>query len=73
MREKIKLEKIDNDTERDIILLLKEKEKCMMGDILMNLRLSYRRGKQHINSLLSKNWISNKEKAPYFTLLIDLD
>lgn len=73
MKEKIELEKIENETERDIILLLKEKEKCMMGDILMNLRLSYRRGKQHINSLLSKNWISNKEETPYFTLLIDLD
>ena len=73
MKEKISLEKIENDTERDIILLLKEKDKCMMGDILMKLRLSYKKGHQHIISLLDKNWISNTEKAPYFTLKIDLE
>lgn len=73
MREKIELENITDETERGIILLLKEKEKCMMGDILMHMKLSYRKGKQHVNSLLRKNWISNKEVAPFFTLTIDID
>ena len=73
MKEKISLERIEDSTERNIILLLQEKDKCMMGDILMNLKLSYQKGLQHINSLLDKNWISNTENAPYFTLKVEFE
>ncbi len=73
MRRTINLEKIDNQTERNIIMLLKQEEQCMMGNILMQLKLSYSKGYKHINSLLSKNWISNTEKSPYFTLNIDIN
>jgi hypothetical protein len=73
MKEKISLERIEDSTERNIILLLQEKDKCMMGDILMNLKLSYQKGLQHINSLLDKDWISNTENAPYFTLKVEFE
>ena len=52
MREKIELEKIEDNTEREIIKLLSENEKFMMGDILMKLKLSYQRGHEYLNSLL---------------------
>jgi len=73
MKEKINLKKVHDNTERDIIMLLKEKDKCLMGDILMNLKLSYRKGHQYLNSLLSKKWISNKENAPYYTLKVEIE
>ncbi len=72
MREKIELEKIEDNTEREIIKLLSENEKFMMGDILMKLKLSYQRGHEYLNSLLDKEWVSNTEKAPYYTINIDL-
>ncbi|WP_339735839.1 hypothetical protein [uncultured Sunxiuqinia sp.] len=72
MREKIELEKIEDNTEREIIKLLSENEKFMMGDILMKLKLSYQRGHEYLNSLLDKEWVSNTEKAPYYTINVDL-
>lgn len=72
MRKKIKLEKIEDNTEREIIKLLSENEKFMMGDILMKLKLSYQRGHEYLNSLLDKEWVSNTEKAPYYTINVDL-
>jgi predicted transcriptional regulator len=72
MREKIELNKIEDNTEREIIKLLSENEKFMMGDILMKLKLSYQRGHEYLNSLLDKEWVSNTEKAPYYTINVDL-
>ena len=72
MRERIELEKIEDNTEREIIKLLSENEKFMMGDILMKLKLSYQRGHEYLNSLLDKEWVSNTEKAPYYTINVDL-
>jgi len=72
MREKIELEKIEDNTEREIIKLLSENEKFMMGDILMKLKLSYQRGHEYLNSLLDKEWVSNTDKAPYYTINVDL-
>ncbi|KOH43917.1 hypothetical protein [Sunxiuqinia dokdonensis] len=72
MREKIELNKIEDSTEKEIIKLLSENEKFMMGDILMKLKLSYQRGHEYLNSLLDKEWVSNTEKAPYYTINVDL-
>ena len=72
MREQIDLAQIEDQTEREIIKLLSENEKFMMGDILMRLKLSYQRGHEYLGSLLAKNWVSNTEKAPYYTLNVDL-
>lgn len=72
MGEQIKLNQIKDNTERDIIKLLSENDKFMMGDILMQLKLSYRKGHHYLNSLRAKNWVSNTEQAPYYTLKVDL-
>jgi hypothetical protein len=72
MRKEIELEKIKDNTEREIVKLLSEHDKFMMGDIVMKLRLSYQRGHEYLNLLLDKNWISNTEQPPYYTLKIDL-
>ena len=73
MKERIKLEKIKSNTEREIVELLNEKTQCMRGDIFMSLKLSYKRGHKYLNSLLDKNWVSNTDKAPYYTLKIDVE
>ena len=72
MRKEIELEKIKDNTEREIVKLLSEHDKFMMGDIVMKLKLSYQRGHEYLNLLLDKNWISNTEQPPYYTLKIDL-
>lgn len=72
MKEKIDLQEIEDQTEREIIKLLSENDKFMMGDILMRLRLGYQTGHKYLNSLLDKNWVSNTEQAPYYTLKIEL-
>ncbi|HKJ43783.1 MAG TPA: hypothetical protein VKA27_16925 [Sunxiuqinia sp.] len=73
MKEKVKLQKIKSNTERKIVELLNEKDQCMRGDIFMSLKLSYKRGHKYLNSLLDKDWVSNTEKAPYYTLKIDIE
>lgn len=72
MKEKLDLSTVKDDIEREIIQLVHEKEKCMMGDILMHLKLSYTKGKEYVNSLESKNVLTNQEEAPFYTLKVDL-
>lgn len=72
MKESVELKKIKDQNEREILQLLKEKDQCMMGEILMKLKLSYRKGYNLLNSLSKKNLVSNREKAPYYTLKVEL-
>ncbi len=72
MQEKIKIKKIQDHTERAIILLLKERGKCRMGDILMNLKLGYQKGYRYLNALSNKKWIS-VENGPYYRLQVEIE
>lgn len=72
MQEKVKIRKIQDHTERAIVLFLKERGKCRMGDILMNLKLGYQKGYRYLNVLSNKNWIGI-EKGPYYRLQVDLE
>ena len=72
MKEEIELKQIKSNTEREIIKLLMEKDQYMMGDILMKLKLGYQKGHKHLNKLLEKKWVSNTDKAPYYTLKINI-
>ncbi|RKD91698.1 hypothetical protein [Mangrovibacterium diazotrophicum] len=72
MKTKLDLSTVKNEVEREIIQLIHEKEQCMMGDIIMHLKLSYQRGKAYISSLESKNVVTNRDKAPFYTLNVDL-
>lgn len=72
MQEKIRLKRIQDHTEKAIILFLKEKGKSRMGDILMNLKLGYQKGYRYLNNLSRKNWVTNKN-GPYYTLQVDVE
>lgn len=72
MKQEIRLEQIEDNTERAILQLLEHNDKYTTGDILMRLKLSYRKDKEHLRTLRAKNWISNTERAPYYTLKISL-
>lgn len=72
MKEKIKATRIHDRTERAIVLLLKERGKCRMGEILMTLKLGYQRGYQYLTSLRTKNWIST-ENGPFYSLSVDVE
>jgi hypothetical protein len=72
MQKKIKIKKIEDHTERAIILLLKERGKCRMGDILMNLKLGYRKGYRYLDELNGKKWI-RIENGPYYRLQVDVE
>ena len=70
---KIKIEKIEDETEREILQLIEDEGKCSLGEILMKLQISNRNGYRYLNSLLDKRWISNTENPPYLTLKVDLE
>lgn len=53
----INLKKIKNPTERDILLLIDQNDKCRYGEILKRLNLSYRKGQEVIYSLVSRGYI----------------
>lgn len=72
MQKKIKIKKIEDHTERAIVLLLKERGKCRMGDILMNLKLGYQKGYRYLDELNGKKWISI-ENGPYYRLQVDVE
>ncbi|MGQ8336574.1 hypothetical protein ACUNWD_08495 [Sunxiuqinia sp. A32] len=67
-KEKTKPIEFSNDTERDIIELIRKNGKCLLGDILMKLKLSYQNGSKTINNLMAKDITRNTEEPPYFTL-----
>jgi len=72
MKTKLDLSTVKDDVEREIIQLIHEKKKCMLGDIVMHLKLSYQKGKDYVNSLESKDVVTNREEAPFYTLKVDL-
>ncbi|WP_163709615.1 hypothetical protein [Mangrovibacterium lignilyticum] len=72
MKETLDLKTVTDEVEREIIKLVHKKGKCMMGDILMHLKLSYQKGKQYVSSLESKEVLTNREQAPFYTLKVDL-
>ncbi len=72
MKGKIKLKRINDHTERAILLFLKEKGECSMGDILMHLKLGYQKGYHYLNSLAGKNWVS-LNSGPYCKLRVDVE
>jgi predicted transcriptional regulator len=73
MKEKVFSNQIEDHTERQIISFLNNNGKSTLGNILMNSKLSYRKGYQYLNTLIDKNWVSHTDDAPYYTLKIDFE
>ena len=54
-----KLENIENDTEIKIIRFLQRHGPAYYGDVVKSLKLSYKKGYEHLLSLKSKGLIKN--------------
>ena len=53
--------KTNNKTERRIIHFLEENGPSFLGEVVKELKLSYTRGLEHINQLLSKGVIRHSD------------
>lgn len=71
-KETIDIQKISNQFEKDILILLKEKEKYVYGDIIKDLKLSARRGQELISSLLNKGLVKRIDQSSYLKLNVDI-
>lgn len=71
-RETIDIQKISNQFEKDILILLNEKEKYVYGDIIKDLKLSARRGQELISSLLNKGLVKRIDQSSYLKLNVDI-
>lgn len=68
----VKIQSIDNQFEKDILLFLKENGKSIYGEIFKQLKISGRRGQEAIFSLLNKGLVKHPEKSTYIELNVDL-
>ena len=71
-KETIGIQKISNQFEKDILILLNEKEKYVYGDIIKDLKLSARRGQELISSLLNKGLVKRIDQSSYLKLNVDI-
>jgi hypothetical protein len=72
MKQSINLIDVENREERNILLLLKEREKVLYGNIPMEFKLSALRGSELILSLISKGYIRHVEKSSFLELNVEL-
>lgn len=68
----VKIQSIDNQFEKDILLFLKENGKSIYGEIFKQLKISGRRGQEAIFSLLNKGLVKHPEKSTNIELNVDL-
>ena len=68
----INIQEINNEFEKDILKLLNEKEKCVYGDIIKELKLSARKGQESIYSLINKGFVKHIDQSSYLKLNVDI-
>lgn len=71
-RKTINIQEIDNEFEKDILKLLNEKEKCVYGDIIKELKLSAQKGQESIYSLINKGFVKHIDQSSYLKLNVDI-
>jgi hypothetical protein len=71
-RDKIDLQNINNPFEKDILMLLNKKEKCIYGEIIRELRISTTKGQEAIYSLLNKGMVRHSGRTSYLELNVEL-
>lgn len=67
-KEHIDMKEIDNPFEKRIIAFLKNKKKCIYGEIIRELKLPTQRGQEAIYSLLNKGVVQHINKSSYIEL-----
>lgn len=73
LKNKVDIQKIRNPLEKDILLHLKKKDKCIYGEIIKELQLSNARGQEAIYSLLNKGLIKHKDRSSFIELNVELN
>lgn len=68
----LKLSSIPKE-EREVLLLLKEKDQCLYGNIFKELMIPPTKGSEIILSLTYKGYIKNVGRSSYYQLNIDLE
>ncbi|WP_319226549.1 hypothetical protein [Draconibacterium orientale] len=72
-RKTIDIQEISNQFEKDILILLEEKEKYVYGDIIKDLKLSARKGQVLISSLISKGLVKRVDQTSYLKLNVEIN
>lgn len=71
-KDRIDIQQIKNPFEKDILLHLKNNDKCIYGEIIKELKLSTSRGQEAIYSLLNKGFIKHKDKSSFIILNVEI-
>ena len=71
-KETVDIKNITNQFEKDILKLLKEKEKYVYGDIIKDLKLSTTKGQESILSLIKRGLIKHVDKSSYLMLNVNI-
>jgi DNA-binding MarR family transcriptional regulator len=72
-KDKIDIQEIDNPYEKDILMYLDKKGKCIYGEIIKELQISASRGQEAIYSLLNKGLIKHKDRSSFIELNVELN
>lgn len=60
---KLDISSLDDELEKEILILLDRKNKCMHGSIVKELSLSVDKAQIAINSLISKGYIKQTDRS----------
>ncbi len=71
-KNEVEIQNINNPFEKEILLFLKRKGKCIYGDIFKELKISGTRGQEAVYSLLTKGFIKHRDKTSYIELNVAL-
>jgi DNA-binding MarR family transcriptional regulator len=71
-KETINLQDIQNPSEKDILMLLKKRGKCLYGEIIKELRISGTNGQEAIFSLIKKGLIKRIDKTSFIDLNVEV-
>ncbi|GAF05279.1 hypothetical protein [Saccharicrinis fermentans] len=68
-----KIDKINViEEEKQVLVLLQEKGKCLYGNIFKELNMAQTKGAEVIYSLTNKGYIKNAERSSYYELAIEI-
>lgn len=71
-KDRIDNQKIEDSLEKDVLMYLDRKGKCIYGEIIKNLKLPNTKGQEVIYSLLNKGLIRHQERSSLIELNVEI-
>ncbi|WP_346855455.1 hypothetical protein [uncultured Draconibacterium sp.] len=71
-KDKIDIHDIKDSLEKEVLLYLDRKGKCIYGEIIKNLKLPTTKGQETIYSLLNKGLIRHQERSSLIELNVEI-